>query len=232
MLDENKIRFQVFANVSKKREQCALLYVQNGKERMQTCENISYSDHSFEINPIDIITTSKLGDIIGVVHSHLIESPFPSELDKASCNSWAVPFHIYSVSSGQWHSFLPENKKIPLIGREYSHGVYDCYALVRDWFSDVRGIELPNYYREQEWWRTDKDLYMENFSKHGFYEVDKSNMRYGDVIVLKLGAPKYNHAAIYLHDGMILHHAIGRLSCREQFDGLWRKSDFIVLRRD
>jgi len=48
-----------------------------------------------------------------------------------------------------------------LVGREWSHGVLDCYALVRDWFRAERGVELPNFVRFDDWWKRGENLYLE-----------------------------------------------------------------------
>lgn len=44
----------------------------------------------------------------------------------------------------------------------------------------------------------------------------------------KNGVP--NHAAVYLGDGLMLHHMYGRLSSRDVYGGYWREVTRLVVR--
>ncbi len=94
--------------------------------------------------------------------------------------------------------FKPCGYKAPLVGRNYIHGIQDCYSIVRDFYERELGINLSDYEREDAWWesRESKSLYLDNFEKEGFVEVN--DVQYGDVMMCRVGRTE--------------HHAIMRLS--------------------
>ena len=64
----------------------------------------------------------------------------------------------------------------------------------------------------------------------GFKRVlTASDMQPGDVLLTALGGV-VNHAAFYLGDGQILHHAYDYLSRREPYNGYWRDCTHSVWR--
>ncbi|EOA1244308.1 phage tail protein, partial [Escherichia coli] len=48
-----------------------------------------------------------------------------------------------------------------LTGRRFEHGVTDCYTLFRDAYH-LAGIEMPDFTREDDWWRNGQNLYLDN----------------------------------------------------------------------
>ena len=126
-----------------------------------------------------------------------------------------------------------------LLGREFVHGITDCYSLARDLFKDNNIVELTNYARPSDWWIKDYDLYVENFSKEGFVVMDDLNprdFRPMDVFLIAIPDPRCrdkirtNHCAIYLGDGKIIHHRLGQLSAVTQYRGPLRNWTTHVLR--
>jgi hypothetical protein len=49
------------------------------------------------------------------------------------------------------------------------------------------------------------------------------NLKVGDCFLMQVASPVPNHAAVYLGDGLILHHLQGRLSSRDVYGGYWQK---------
>ena len=74
-------------------------------------------------------------------------SPEPSQADRVACEATALPWFIVSFPSGHWTELRPQGYAAPLVGREWSHGVLDCYSLIRDWYAQERGIDLPDFPR-------------------------------------------------------------------------------------
>ena len=75
-------------------------------------------------------------------------------------------------------------------------------------------------------------MYLDNFMKEGFHPIDISEISYGDGILMQLESPVPNHAAIYLGDGIVLHHVQGRLSSRDVYGGYYQKVTAKVLRHE
>jgi cell wall-associated NlpC family hydrolase len=113
---------------------------------------------------------------------------------------------------------------VPLIGRSFSHGVLDCYTLVKDYYKRELNIELQNYFHQNDWWEKGENLYVDNFKDQGFIEInDKNDIQKYDAFLIKLLSSVSNHAAIYIGGDTILHHVYGRLSNRQTYSGYWRK---------
>ena len=52
----------------------------------------------------------------------------------------------------------------------------------------------------------------------GFKEVELEDIKENDVLLMEGAYQKLNHVALYIGDQTILHHVIGKLSCREIYD--------------
>jgi proteasome lid subunit RPN8/RPN11 len=205
------------------RESCGLLVVQKGRQRYVSCRNMAQGTDQFVIHPEDYANAQSLGEIIAVVHSHPKTSAEPSQADRVSCEATGFPWFIVSVPTGVWCEIKPSGYVAPLVGRQWCHGVLDCYSLVRDWFSQVRGVELADFVRHDQWWKHGQNLYLENFAAAGFVAIDAPQAKEGDCFLMQVGADVPNHAAVYLGDGHILHHVQGRLSSRDVYGGYWQK---------
>lgn len=211
------------------REACGLLLEVEGVEEYYPCQNLAKSNDFFHMRTEDYIAAEERGKIVAVVHSHPDSTAKASAPDKAACEASGLPWHIVSFPGLQWDTIIPSGYQAPLIGREWCHGVFDCYAIVRDWYKQVRGIELMNVSRSDNWWHNGEDLFRDNLEKAGFVYVDDSP-QVGDLILMQVLANVPNHSAIYLGDDIILHHLYNRLSCREAYQGYWRKHTVGVLR--
>jgi proteasome lid subunit RPN8/RPN11 len=233
MLAENKALALEHARAEYPREACGLLVIRKGREVYARCRNIGVGTDQFVIHPEDYAAADREGEIVGVVHSHPGTSPEPSQADRVACGASGLPWHIVGIPSEDWVRIEPTGFVAPLVGREWSHGVLDCYSLVRDWFRSERGVLLPNFARFDDWWKRGENLYLDNFSRVGFEVVnfaDLRNLLPGDCFLMQVASPVPNHAAVYLGDGLILHHLQGRLSSRDVYGGYWQKVTTHVLR--
>ena len=116
-----------------------------------------------------------------------------------------------------------------LLGRKFSLGKHDCYDLVRCLFRDNLGIELTNYARPKFFWREDDmNIYVDNFHNEGFRLVDDpqvQDLRPFDCFLIAIPDPSSlkktvtNHCAVYLGDGLIIHHRLGQFSAIERYKG-------------
>lgn len=165
------------------------------------------------IDPDVWIEAERMGAVVGIVHSHPDGPSVLSGADRLAQQQSGLPWHL--VVGDQVRVFPPVP---PLLGREFHHGVTDCYTLFRDAYA-LAGHPLPDFKRDADWWDNGQNLYLDNFSRHGFYQV--SEPQPGDVLLIQLASDTPNHTAIYLGNNQILHHCPNRLSGREVFGGYW-----------
>ena len=209
----------VHAKDQNPKESVGLLLNIKGKKRYYPCQNLSITSHQeFILNPEDYVKADNLGDIIGIVHSHPICSPEPSQADRVSCEKSNLPWYIVNPESEEWSYLEPNGYKAPLIGRKWVWGVTDCWSLVVDWYKQEKGIELKDYERNMT---PDEFLFDPLFESYawrtGFRELrPEERLEKGDVLLMSIMYPTLNHVAIFLGD-MVLHHLADRLSCREPY---------------
>lgn len=227
------------ANRDYPREACGVIV---GKEYIP-CKNIAADDTQFEIDPIDLVGAEKEGKIKAYVHSHPDGSCEPSMPDRVQMNLHGLPWVITNGHDVELHS--PDGYQAPLLGREYYHGLLDCYTLVKDYYQRELGITLNDYERTDEWWvdAKSKPLYLDGFKKEGFVEVD--TIQKHDLILARLGRTEHvNHALVFIGDGtlksertedvigdcLVLHHPYGRDSIREIYGESWQRRAAIIIR--
>ncbi|OAV37887.1 Phage tail assembly protein [Moraxella catarrhalis] len=216
------------------------------------CDNVAVNPtEHFEIDPKDFAKAESIGEIQAIVHSHPNGNAEPSEIDRVQMSIHGMDWVIcaFGYHAGGKEYFKPKAYQAPLLGREYHHGVQDCYSLVRDYYHRELDIHLPDFHRSDAWWehKNHEPLYEKNFEKAGFVAVDKSvgNLQKHDVILCRVGRTHHvNHALIYLGDGklnsektpdcvgnaLILHHPHGGLSVREIYGENWQRRTAMVVR--
>lgn len=214
------------------KECCGLVVVFKGRQRYIPCENHApVGEDRFLIAPEQYAEVEDDHEIIAIAHSHVLIPPVPSQADLVGCEHSNLPWLIVNHPVGDYQVVMPSGYKAPLLGREFSHGVLDCYSLIRDYYEEVLNIEIPDFERPDDWWDAGLDLYMENFEKAGFSAVPVETMKPHDVILMTVGnSGKTNHGAVYLGDGKMMHHATGRLSSRDIYGGYWAKITRLVVR--
>jgi proteasome lid subunit RPN8/RPN11 len=231
------------------REACGLLVKVSRGPRSRVvyrrCRNVAPAGAArdrFELCPHDWAAAEDEGDILAVVHSHPDSDAHPSEADRWHCARMGLPWFIVAWPGGAWLPLWPD--PLPLVGRAFEHGTVDCYTLVRDYYAQHLGIELPDFDREDGWWerRVDakgrlmapQNLYREHFAEAGFVDVGTVEPVLHDVLLMQVHADVENHAAVYVQPDAfgprILHHLYGRLSGHEPWGGCWRQSTTTVLR--
>lgn len=230
MTPQNRALAFEYAKTQLPREACGLVVIERGREIFIPCRNIAELESDFAIHPEDYLKAEARGQIVRVFHSHCYQSPRPSEGDLVSCETTKLPWSIVSVPNGDWFDFDPKGYRAPLVGRQWTHGILDCYSIIRDYYAEVLSIDIPDFERPVTWWKRGLNLYEENFSKAGFYQVKPEELRKHDVLLMIVGSPVINHGAVYLGDDMMLHHLINRLSTRDLFAGYWRKHCVKILR--
>ncbi|CNI69306.1 putative phage minor tail protein [Yersinia frederiksenii] len=199
------------AKASGARESCGLI-VAGG---YFPCRNIALNPTEyFDIHPDDWIAAEEKGDIEAIVHSHPNGIPFLSEGDRKFQVKSGIPWWL--VCNNKIHKF---NNVPHLLNRTFKHGEYDCYSLFRDAYH-LAGFDLPDFKRNDDWWKTTDNLYLDNMIKNDFYRIAEiKDIQPGDVILCCLGTEKANHSMIYIGNQQVLHHRPNRLSKRDVYGG-------------
>lgn len=215
------------------------------------CKNVAEDPTSFfSIDPIDIVKAESKGDIEAYVHSHPNGTAEATEPDLVSMNLNGKPWLICAYTPDELIEVKlhkPTGYILPLLGRNYYHGLQDCYTLIKDYYYRELNIVLNDYDRSDNWWLVEntKSLYLDNFKNEGFIEVKDDTINKHDVILFKLGKTFHiNHAGIFLGDGeltseattkvignsLFIHHPYNKLSVRDIYGDIWSKRTAIVLR--
>ncbi|MPX06270.1 C40 family peptidase [Moraxella catarrhalis] len=221
------------------------------------CDNVAPNPaEHFEIDYLNMVEMQEYhGEIQAIVHSHPNGNAEPSEVDKVQMGLHDIDWVIVGLGhtpTGATYCDIKRHKpttyQSPLLGREYHHGVQDCYSLVRDYYSRELDIHLPDFHRTDGWWEKEHHLplYENNFTKAGFIKMqDETDLQKHDVILCRVGRTHHvNHALIYVGDGklksettpdcvgnaLILHHPHGRLSTREIYGKGWADRTAMVVR--
>lgn len=210
-------------------ECCGVVIIEKGKQVYVPCLNLATNPtDQFLLNPEDWVAAEDRGEPILIVHSHPGISPQPSQFDLIGCEKSGLPWLIVNHPAGTTYQFEPTGYRLPLINRKYMYGVSDCYTILADYYKEELGIELKECYRPNEWWINGQNLYLDNASEWGFVQVDEPQKH--DVLLMQVGSPVPNHAAIWLGDGLILHHQLNRLSSKDVYGGWLKKITTHVFR--
>ncbi|CRX55450.1 TPA: C40 family peptidase [Yersinia enterocolitica] len=230
---QKKTQTAIFAHAEKDypREACGLICRNGRTEKYFPCRNQSTEPRdNFILHPEDYADSEDWGRVTHIVHSHPDATTQPSNVDHAQCDMSELPWVIVSWPEGDLRIVEPVIGPRPLEGRPFVHGVWDCFSIIRDWYKLERGIDLPNFERSPCWWESGtENLYMDNYSNAGFVETD-GELQPGDVIIMQVSAPVPNHAAIYIGDGMMIHHMYGHMSKRVPFGGYYQDRTTVKLR--
>jgi proteasome lid subunit RPN8/RPN11 len=216
--------------------ECAGLITQKSRvQKYHRIDNISKTpEEHCEPDPAqygDVVVWAEENghEIIGFVHSHTGDgaTTLPSAHDLCMCNEFKIPFVIVSIPEGDLRIVQPES--MPLIGRPWSLGSYDCWGLIMA-FHEIHGVKLNDFRQPYEWWKEGENLYQENYLKEGFVPVDDREPVFGDMIIFQLQADVWNHAGIYIGDNQILHHTSGKLSRRDIYSGWYQQHKVMICR--
>ena len=169
-------------------------------------------------------------EIIAVVHSHTGDgaTTLPSAHDTCMCDEMGVTWIIVSLPEGDMRFVEPATR--PLIGRPWALGSYDCWGLIMAWHKE-QGIILDDHRKPYEWWKPEygENLYQDYYQSTGLRPTN-AEPREGDVIIMQLQAPVWNHAGIYLGNNQLLHHMHGKLSRQDIYSGWYQDHTVMVCR--
>jgi proteasome lid subunit RPN8/RPN11 len=201
------------------KESCGLVVV-NGYVPVA---NVAEDPERHFVMPDDAWTAH--GRVQAVIHSHGADAPLaPSADDMQHQIATGVPWAITRTDGVAaspllwWGDFRLDE---PLVGRTFVHGVTDCYGAIRSWMWQRRGVRLMDIPRDHSWWDAGGDLYNENFERAGYRAIPADQAQLGDLALINFRSRVPNHGGVLIEDGLLYHHLMGRLSCREPI-GRWR----------
>lgn len=206
-------------------EACGLIIEQDGDLKFIPCDNLSYTpEKNFVIDSSVFLKYSRV--LYSVFHSHVSGRDRAVSLkDIKLCESLNragtivfVDKNAKKASKVYWYGSSVFNKEYHL--REYVYNVYDCFTLMRDYYLKEFNYKLKFVYSDFGWWinaKYDESLYLSNYEKLGFREVNKhGELQKGDILLMRLGrCICMNHAAIYDGGRLIFHHIATGISRKD-----------------
>ncbi|UXM05301.1 tail tip assembly protein K [Salmonella phage F115] len=229
-----KIKLEIMrhANDVYPNECCGLVTQKSRVQKYHRIDNVSKEpEKHFEMDATQYAEIeADDAEIIAIVHSHTGEgaTTIPSAHDLCMCDETGVTWVIVSIPEGDMRFIEPQSR--PLIGRPWSLGAYDCWGLVMAWHKE-QGVILNDFRKPYEWWKPEygENLYQDNYLKEGFVETGEPPKR-GDMIIMQLQAPVWNHSGIYLGNNQLLHHAFGKLSRVDLYSGWYQEHTTMICR--
>lgn len=217
-------------------ETCGIIGIFKGKVKYIECENIAdEKEKYFIIDPLDYAKAEDSMEITHIVHSHPNINPNPSQADLVAIEKGDLPWLIVNPRTEQHTITEPSGYLAPMVGREFSFGILDCYSIIKDYYELELGIDMPDPIRKDKFWERGEDLYVDNFELAGFKKVtfdSVHDLKINDVIIMAISSSISNHAAVYLGDGKMIHHVQGRLSSIDMYGGYWLKNTWGIVRHE
>ena len=232
LTEEVKAAIVNHADQEPSKEVCGLLILDSSRLYALPCPNVSpQPEKSFLMPPSAYSAHYKNGTLAGYYHSHHDLPERPSEADIKISENIKLPSVIYSRLTKQFFTYEPVGKVHPLMGRHFELGVFDCVALVEDYFTEKCGFTFKPCQR------TPLDILkgMPNFHtilKERDFVLASEPIKQHDIICLSLGvhSGECNHLAVYSGNKRMMHQMLYRPSEEVYYGGYWQKHTVAVYR--
>lgn len=229
-----KCKLEIFrhANEVYPQECCGVVTQKGMAQKYHRITNVSKTpEQSFILDAMEFMEISDNENVVYVVHSHTGDGATtrPSAADICSCNECELPYVIVSIPEGDLRIIQPE--KMPLTGRPWGLGSFDCWGLVME-FHKLHGVKLNDYRVDYQWWTNEHldNIYDDNWELEGFELVRGDDIPVGSMIMMQIQSEKTNHAAIYIGDNKILHHLYGKMSKVDLYGDYYRERTVRIVR--
>lgn len=172
-------------------------------------------------------------DITEILHTHTDGNIRPSYDDMKTQIAFGVPMGILAMfydDDTKDYNFSKVhyigNLRADYLGLPYIFGINDCYSLVRNYYKTHKNIELMDFPRRWEFWKTE-NLLINNAKEAGFKEISANEVEVGDVFFCTFhGVSRYPiHMGVLAEKGIMVHHPSNRqpinyscLSVKEKID--------------
>lgn len=184
---------------------------------------------AFVMDPAKYLAYSK--DALFFYHSHPRGKAVFSTADLTFQTGSQLPLMVVSWPQGEIRLCGETHDRTQLLERPFIYGVYDCYALLRDFYYREFDVQLPQMTRPRSgWWKIEgADPFTDNVRACGF--KDCSDLQYGDVLLFASdGGDTAYHIGVYTGRNQFMHHPLYRLSSEEIYNERWRKATLRTLR--
>ena len=191
-----------------------------------------------------------------IVHSHPAEvledgkklhrlSPSAADMRQqlATAKPWVIAAQNLDTGAWEYFDWGKHTLDLPLLERDFRHGVEDCYVVIEKWWWQNKGVRLLPMPRDEEWWGNvqegkpaNANLYLDHFAACGaerIYPRTPRDLVPGDVFLFRLGTGSggvYNHGGVFVGNGLVAHHAPTKLSATGPVGPWFNRIDFWLRR--
>jgi len=196
------------------------------------CKNLnSFNPHFFSSNDHNFYKNYLDKKIISLFHTHIIEPPEPSDLDKEISKSIGIPSFIFSVKSQRSFLFYPDSyQPKPLSRRIFIPYFQDCITFVKDFYFIELNINLSNSINNWARRLNDSNKVLLNLIKENFYSINLNEISHGDLIVFKPTDFSFFHLAVCFNGSHYWHHPAGMYPSKQLLNKLDRNKVYKVYR--
>ena len=196
------------------------------------CKNLnSFNPNFFSSNDYGFYKSFLDKKIICLFHSHLIDSPAPSQLDIEISNSIGIPSFIFSIKSKNSFLFYPENHCArPLIKRIFIPYFQDCVTFVKDFYKLNLNINLSKIINNWSRRLNDSNQALVELLETFFITVSWLEIQHGDLIVFKPLDFAFFHLAVCCDESHYWHHPADRYPAKELLSLLDKNKVYKVYR--
>lgn len=154
--------------------------------------------------------------IISLFHTHTKTDSSLSDFDLEVSKSFNLPSCVFSLRTKEFNLYYPTAfKPRPLNKRIFIPMFQDCVTFMKDFYLNNMDINLHKVINNWARSRNKSNEILINKLNENFIEIDKSELEYGDILVLRPEISKYLHLAIYIENNEVFHHPMHMLPKKE-----------------
>lgn len=181
LTDEVKKEIRDHALEEFPKECCGILIPKNDTYKVVKCENLFKSEKKFLINP-EIFNNADNRNFSAIYHSHTDEKNIDfSPEDELVSNKIKKDFIMYNVVNEEFKYYAWKNLNAPILNRIFFAPVFDCVALVVDYYKEFLNIDFKI---KDHWNHFLNEKFLDFFIDNEFRVVD--SIKKHDIIIIKM----------------------------------------------